>query len=62
MIRWEEEGVARPGESRQPVKRGLFPDAGMSLFISLDRMLSLGRKDTMSIVGPRRIPDHRSTR
>ena len=56
MIRWEEEGVARPGMSRQPVKRGLFTDATMSLFLSLDRVLSFGREDIHTIVGPRRLP------
>ncbi|MDQ5816203.1 MAG: hypothetical protein M3516_07920 [Actinomycetota bacterium] len=56
MIRWEEEGVARPGKSRPPVKRGLFTDATMSLSLSLDRLLSVGRKDARTTVGPRRLP------
>lgn len=56
MIRWEEEDVARPGKPGQPAKRGLFTDATMSLFLSLDRVLSFGRKATHTIVGPRRLP------
>ena len=56
MIRWEEEGVARPGKSGEPAKRGLFTDATMSLSLSLDRVLSFRRKDTHTIVGPRRLP------
>lgn len=53
MIRWEEEGIARPAGSYQ-IKRGLFTDATMSFMASLDRKLSLGRKNAVQVVGLRR--------
>ena len=59
MIRWEEEGIARPDGSHQ-IKRGFFADATMSFISSLDRKLSLGRKNAVQVVGLRRISQRTS--